>query len=69
MSRTVGPMLMWTMARMYSRRSARVEGARHTGKGEGVLGRAAVGGVTKGGHSCGMKVSHGIILAEDGNER
>ena len=27
---------------------ARVEGSWHTGKGEGVLGRAAVGGVTKG---------------------
>ena len=44
---------------------ARVEDSWHTGKGEGVLGRAVVGGVTKGGHSCGMKVRHGIILTED----
>ena len=49
--------------------SARVEGSWHTGKGEGLLGRIAVGGVTKGRHSCGMKVRHGIISAEDGNER
>ena len=34
-------------------RIARVEGSWHTGKGEGVFGRAAAGGVTKGGHSCG----------------
>ena len=27
--------------------SARVEGSRHSGKGEGVSGRIAVGGVTK----------------------
>ena len=49
-------------------RSARVEGPGNAGKGEGVLGRAAVGGVTKGGYSCGMKVRHGIILAEDEGE-
>ena len=48
---------------------ARAEGSWHTGKDEGVPGRAAVGGVTKGGHSCEMKVRHGIISAEDGNER
>ena len=37
----------WRMSQRRRCRSARVDGSRHSGKGEGVSGRIAVGGVTK----------------------